>query len=105
MKIILPKNLPVNVHKFMQRVGYHFFVDPNTGKESYTMRTGRHFYPRFHAYTEDKGDRTVIDVHLDQKQASYEGQRAHSGEYGGPQVEDEGGRLQRWIDYYAGGGE
>lgn len=65
------------------------------------MRLGGRFYPRFHLYIKDKGDVIIFDLHLDQKKASYKGQRAHSGEYDGPLVEEEIGRIERWLKYYS----
>lgn len=85
----------------LQEAGYHEFIDPNTGKTSYIFRLGREYYPRMHVYinryTDTGGE---FDIHLDQKQASYEGQTAHAGEYDGPVVQEEAERLQRWIIHY-----
>jgi hypothetical protein len=39
-----------------------------------------------------------INLHLDQKQASYGGSSAHNGEYGGETVETEGERVKRVIE-------
>ena len=40
-------------------------------------------------YFEDRPDRIVFDLHLDQKQASYAGNNMHNAEYDGPVVEEE----------------
>lgn len=77
----------------MQRAGYSEFVDPNTGEVSYTRRLATHFYPRWHAYLEDEGDKLRVNLHLDQKQPSYPGFTKHSGEYNGPVVEAEIARI------------
>jgi hypothetical protein len=90
-----------NVDMILEEAGYHAFIDPNTGKQSFVLRLGTRFYPRYHVYinryTAEGGE---IDIHVDQKHVSYEGQRAHSGEYDGPLVEEEAARIQRWVEYY-----
>ena len=88
MKIKLPDNL--NPTETIRRCGYGKIHDRRTGQESYVRRLGSNFYPRFHVYLE--GD--YINLHLDQKQASYEGTSAHSGEYDGEVVEQEGERIK-----------
>lgn len=77
----------------MQRAGYVEFRDPNTGETSYTRRLGTHFYPRFHVYLEEHPRQLQLNLHLDQKQPSYQGGRKHSGEYDGTTVEAEAERL------------
>jgi len=85
----------------LQEAGYHEFVDPNTHKVSYVLRLGREFYPRFHVYiTKDINGDLEYDLHIDQKKASYEGSRAHSGEYDGAIVQEEAERLLRWLNHY-----
>lgn len=86
----------------LEEAGYHRFVDPNTNQESFVMRLGSRFYPRFHVYiNRHDGDTVELSLHLDQKRPSYEGQAAHAGEYEGAEVEEEAGRLARWFTYYA----
>ena len=77
----------------LRRAGYVPFHDPRSGDESYVRRLGTHFYPRFHLYVDKHGGKLRLNLHLDQKQASYEGFRKHSGEYDGPTVEAEAERL------------
>lgn len=77
----------------LRRAGYTPFTDPRSGEESFIRRLGTHFYPRFHIYLESDGKELRVNLHLDQKQASYEGFRKHSGEYDGPVVEAECDRL------------
>lgn len=85
----------------LEEAGYHEFRDPNTDKISYVMRLRGGFYPRYHVYINKQSEAGgVFSLHLDQKKASYEGQRAHSGEYDGPLVEEEAARLTRWIQHY-----
>lgn len=83
---------------YLLRAGYHEFLDPNTGKISYIHRLGSNFYPRFHVYIEERGAGKAISLHIDQKKPSYGGgSHAHSGEYDGRVVEEELGRIKRFI--------
>lgn len=98
MDIPFPFDFPENKTTFMRRASYAAFTDPKTGSSSYVKRLRGDFYPRFHVYLEtDKDNRSFISLHLDQKQASYEGSHAHSAEYDGLVVETEGKRLQGLI--------
>ena len=97
-------NIPLTKHPqhILEEAGYHAFVDPNTQKTSYIMRVSTGFYPRYHVYIQMRNNRTcIVDLHIDQKKASYEGYTAHAGEYEGALVEEELMRLQRWFQYYA----
>ncbi|OGY78619.1 MAG: hypothetical protein A3B74_04530 [Candidatus Kerfeldbacteria bacterium RIFCSPHIGHO2_02_FULL_42_14] len=100
MKIAVPQNLSVNVRTLMQRAGYHVFRDPNTLNDSFVMRLGRSFYPRYHVYLHTTERGPLLDIHFDMKRASYQGQRAHSGIYEGADIEEEVARLKRWIAYF-----
>lgn len=85
---------PVNtLEVILRRAGYAPFTDPKSGDYSYIRRLGTHFYPRFHLYVEQQAAGLKLNLHLDQKQASYQGHRKHSGEYDGPTVEAEAERL------------
>lgn len=87
MKIeVMPQLNPVEV---LRRAGYGQVMDRRASEPSWSRRLGSGFYPRFHAYVNGN----VINLHLDQKQASYEGSSAHSGEYDGPTVETEALRI------------
>jgi len=88
VKISIPSN--INVDLVIRRSGYGYLRDKNTGSGSYVRRLGNNFYPRFHVYLEND----FINLHLDQKQASYEGSLTHSGEYDGEVVEQEGERIK-----------
>ena len=57
------------------------------------------FYPKFHLYCKvsDAKKSAVLNLHLDQKQPSYKGTHAHSGEYEGKLIEQEAERIQRTI--------
>ena len=98
MKIYFPFDFQENPQVFMRRAGYGMFNDPNTGITSYTKRLDRDYYPRFHVYIEtDKENKTSINLHLDQKKASYQGSHAHNAEYEGGRVDEEGRRLEGLI--------
>jgi len=74
------KDSPLNI---LRRAGYSFLRrDDATGEMSFAKRVGNEDYPRFHVYvkTNKSGD-AEINLHLDQKKASYQGSVAHSGEY------------------------
>lgn len=94
MQFTIPAEARLTSKQALTRVGYHEFVDPNTGKLSYIRRLGTGFYPRFHAYVTAQDDGALaLDIHIDQKHASYEGGTAHSGEYVGPLLDAERDRI------------
>ncbi len=91
--IRLPEGLQPQM--FINRCGYATFRDPNTGETSYVRRLGAYFYPRFHLYLQKlEGRELFFTLHLDMKQPTYIPGRAHSGEYEGPQVEQEVQRIR-----------
>ena len=77
-----PKDSALNV---LRRAGYAFLrKDERTGEMSFVKRVSNGDYPRFHIYSKTLPNGSVqINLHLDQKKASYEGTTAHSGEYEG----------------------
>lgn len=89
---------PANTTVAVQRCGYARFRDPRTGQESYTLRLGSGFYPRWHLYAEERADELVLNLHLDQKKPSYGVGHAHSGEYEGAIVETETLRLKSLLN-------
>jgi hypothetical protein len=91
------KRLNLNPDVFLRRVGYGHIHDSVTGHDSYVRRFSRDFYPRFHMYFEDLPDRVVFNLHLDQKQASYEGSHMHNAEYEGEAVANEMERLKGFL--------
>lgn len=101
MKIIISKPNDY-ARNFMRKCGYAAFTDPRTHEDSFVKRLTGDFYPRFHAYAKEDDNELVINLHLDQKKASYEGaDHAHSGEYDGELVEREAKNIQETIAYYA----
>ncbi len=82
----------------MRRCGYGRLVSPRNGQVSYARRLGVGGYPRFHAYVDEMADGFQVNLHLDQKQPSYGKHTAHSGEYDGEVVENEGNRVRQMIE-------
>jgi len=98
MKITVDKNkFNINAEQFLRRNGYAFIVDRKRGKESFVRRMGAGHYPRFHVYLKREDNKIIFDMHLDQKQASYEGSHMHNAEYDGDTVQAEINRLKRLI--------
>lgn len=75
MKFKIKNTTGYNSNKLMKYLGYTPFHD------SYVRRLGVGFYPRFHIHLGGDDYDIVINLHLDQKKASYKGCVAHSGEY------------------------
>jgi hypothetical protein len=72
----------------LRRIGYGE-QRTRSGQISYVKRVGGGRFPRYHAYVEDLNGGIQVNLHVDQKEASYESGRAHAGEYEGPLVERE----------------
>lgn len=85
----LPLDPRVSGLDVLRRSGYGLIYDRHRDQESFVRHLGRGSYPRFHCYVESG----TINLHLDQKAASYAGTSAHAGEYDGPAVEAEGQRI------------
>jgi len=97
MKLLFEGQYKFNPDYMIRRCGYGQIVDGRTGKTSYARRFGYGLYPRFHVYIDKNENNFQVNLHLDQKQASYHGTSAHSGEYDGEKVEEEGKRIQSYI--------
>ena len=67
--------------------------DSKTGELRFFRSLIGRRYPRFHIYTTEHDNTATLNLHLDQKQPSYQGSSAHSGEYDGPLVEQEVQRI------------
>ncbi len=86
--------------QFLRRAGYGYIRDRRSGQESFVRRFGAGFYPRLHMYFEEKGEQIIFNLHLDQKQASYEGaNHMHNADHEGPVVEAEIERLKKHITH------
>ncbi len=93
MRLVLENKFSQNLPNLMRACGYRM-EGARDGQENFTRLIGRNPYPHFHIYVGEYNDeRLVLNLHLDQKGASYSGQTAHSGEYGNELVEGEGRRL------------
>lgn len=89
MKQTLSGPLPDHARNLMRRMGYGE-QRAHSGQISYVKRVSSERFPRYHAYVEDvAGGGMQVNLHVDQKEASYEGTSAHSGEYDGTLVERE----------------
>ncbi len=97
MKLTVRGKLPDNPRNIMRRLGFGEHFDPNTKQISYSRRLSSGRFPRYHAYIEEIDGGMKINLHIDQKKASYTGQSAHSGEYEGPLVEQEIERIKSMI--------
>jgi hypothetical protein len=86
MKLVFSKIKDSSLN-ILRRSGYSFQRrDEQTGEMSFIKRIGNADYPRFHIYTKSLNNGGAeINLHIDQKKASYHGSAAHSGEY---QIED-----------------
>ena len=95
MRFFLPQDrIGGNLTVVLRRAGYLSITDRISGKSSFTRPLSRlAHYPRFHLYIEENGENLVFNLHLDQKQVSYEGETAHSGEYEDSGVRTEAERL------------
>jgi hypothetical protein len=100
MKLIIPKDKieRSSAEQFLRRAGYGYLRSRRTGQESYSRHLGGGMYPRFHVYADDAPNSITINLHLDQKEASYEGTHAHSGEYDGELVGREISRLNNFAE-------
>ena len=96
MNQFFPAPLPDHARNILRRLSY---AEQRTrrGQISYTKRAGGDRFPRYHAYVEDRNCGMQVSLHLDQKEASYEGTSAHGGEYTGPLVEREMERIAMFI--------
>lgn len=107
MKLIVNKSRLTNFNadEFLRRAGFAYIYDNLKGHGSYIKRLNRDFFPRLHVYVMEKKDNEgreliVIEMHLDQKKASYEGAKMHNAEYDGEVVENEMNNLKNLMRTY-----
>jgi len=106
MKLILDrKQLKSRPEQFLRQAGYSYIRDQQSGQDSYARRLSSGRYPRLHLYIKEQNNqrhseagKIILNIHLDQKQASYEGAHAHSAEYEGEIVNKEIKRLKELLD-------
>lgn len=91
------KNIKENIINVARFIGYTIIDTRNNGEYNLVRKLTGQNYPRFHVYLKVAGDRFIFNLHLDQKQPSYKGTHAHSGEYEGPVVEEEADRIIRIL--------
>lgn len=94
-----------NADEFLRQAGFAYIYDNKMEHGSYIKRLNRDYYPRLHVYVMEKTDKEgrkliVIEMHLDQKQASYTGVKMHNAEYDGPVVELEIENLKNLMKRY-----
>lgn len=97
MKLFFDGQYTMRPEMILQRAGYG---RARTRVPSFQRRLSGAEYPRFHAYIDATPDGFRINLHLDQKAACYSGSTAHSGEYDGELVAEEGRRLQQIVLQY-----
>ncbi len=82
---------------FLRRAGWGLIHDRRRNVSSFVKRLGDGFYPRLHLYYDEAGDQVIFNMHLDQKQASYEGSHMHNAEYDGEVVAAEIEKLRSLV--------
>jgi hypothetical protein len=100
MQIRLSRDRIDDPEKFIRRCGYGQLINRRTGEKNYVRRCGPLLYPRFHVYVKEEAGGFVLNLHLDQRQPSYIGVTAHSGEYDGEVVEREGARIKTMAENF-----
>jgi len=78
----------------MRQIGYA----PDRRGQSFVRKLSSAPYPQFHLYIQETKDGWEFNLHLDQKQPTYQPGRAHAGEYEGEVVEREAARIRAFID-------
>lgn len=91
------KGINMGIAEVARNIGYVIIDTKDNGEYNLVRRLDIDHYPRFHIYLKQAGDRLIFNLHLDQKQPSYEGSHAHSGEYEGPVVETEADRIKEIL--------
>lgn len=84
-----------NIVRLSRKIGYGI-LKFDSQKQEYNLvcPVGGRYYPRFHIYLKLESGNLYFNLHLDQKQPSYKGSHAHSGEYDGKLVEEEAERIK-----------
>ncbi|MDD5039719.1 MAG: hypothetical protein PHY34_01065 [Patescibacteria group bacterium] len=83
----------MNLKVFMNRLGYHQQSTRDPRSFVFIRRLRGLPFPRFHLYVYLSPERTEFNLHLDEKQPSYEGSPAHAGEYDSELVVQERDRM------------
>ncbi len=91
------KNINDSIVNIARRIGYVIIDSKEYNEYNMVRKLTYQNYPRFHIYLKQAGDKLIFNLHLDQKQPSYKGSHAHSGEYEGQIVEDEADRIKQLL--------
>jgi hypothetical protein len=95
-KITKPSETVVTLSR---RIGYRPMGVSSDNEYNLVRPLAGQNYPRFHIYVKkDKDGVFYFNLHLDQKQPSYQGSSAHSGEYEGDLIEQEAERIKRTLE-------
>ncbi len=98
MKLVIEKeNLKDNIEQFLSRNGYIYIYDRHREVGSFSQPLSRNHYPRLHLYVDNNENEVILNLHLDQKQASYKGAHMHNAEYDGEVVTAEMLRLKKLL--------
>ena len=89
-------NLNYNATTLVRDIGYRPQRYTPEGELSAVRPLGAD-YPRFNIYLKEEKDVLVFNLHLDQKKPSYEGSRAHGGDYESETVKEEAARIREVI--------
>ena len=96
MDRFFPGPLADRVWNVMRGAGYG--QQKADGSEvAFTRRLTGTPFPRLHAYVEERNGGARVSLHIDQRQPSYEGSKAHGGEYSGPLLEREMDRIATFF--------
>lgn len=97
MKAVFKQTPTHRAMVFMRTAGYTPYSN-REGDESFVRRAaGGGEFPRFHVYVEESKTPMTLSIHIDQKGHTYEGSKAHSGEYFGQAIADELARISAAI--------
>lgn len=97
--MFIPGPLTDNARNLLRRLGYGEQTK-FSGQTAFIKRVSGGDFPRYHAYVEDRDGGLQVNLHIDQKAASYEGTHAHSGEYEGPLVAQEMKYIVAWVNHW-----
>jgi len=88
-------NFEGNIHDTLRRAGYHPDKWQRGSEMSYSRSISGGRYPRFHIYW--NSDRAILNLHLDQKPATYKSSPDHGAEYDSPLVKEEAQRIMSFF--------
>lgn len=91
------KDIKENITNVARKIGYVVLEAKSPNEYNMVRKLTGSNYPRFHIYVKQRGEYLDFNLHLDQKQPSYSGSHAHSGEYEGPIIETESDRIKEIL--------